>query len=1566
MEQVQGLYADSSAQLSTSPGQPSKTANHVNWSLCVLCQKPEPKTPLVCPAECKLRNTGKGYITLENDLQGFADVDSLPKAICLLSLNDGTGIANTLATNHARWHKSCRDDLNSTKLERAKKRKFAATMVANENSARETDANVDFTTPRLTRSFSFKYDTFSHTCLFCESGSVGDPMSQVCTFGVCAKIRKCAETLQDSEMLGKLSEGDLIAREAKYHARCLVNFYSRAARFRNANDIDDAEPTGSPSVASGIAFAGLVAHMEDIRRNRTVSAIFKLSDLVLLYTGHLEQLGFSHARENSTRLKNRLLNHFPDLVEVPNGPGQTVNLIFDESLSAALNTACRIDADADGLHLLRASEIIRRHMSSCQPFRGTFSSSSQNESVPQSLLALLAMIMYGPITNTAPKSGASVSIAQLVVYNSSKINRSQSRSVNVETLTQSCHLQTVKHNRSYETPLPVYIGLMLHSMTRKRNIIDKMFHLGLCIGYDRVLALSAQIGNSLCAQYIDSGVVCPPSLRHNLFTVAAVDNIDHNPSSTTCKSSFHGTGISLMQNRTIVKQGTKQIKVAIDFSQVAGPKLVQSLPRSYTEVEDCPFRVAEQHVPATPHQGELANLMQLQAGETADLSENDWLDKVLSVISKSASLCAGDSVSWPAYRASTSITDQQQMYPAVVALLPLFREAAHTPSMIHHCMKIICCAVKYLNGTQAPVIAFDQPLYALAKSLQWQDPHFAEDKLVVLLGGLHIEMAAWKTAGDWLNSSGWTDVLVHSGFTTTGSAESFLKCCHVKKTRDAHIVTTAALYILRQQAYQKFCDECFSDDVVPFDQWCKLGQSSSPQFAFWQITMQLELAVLTFIRALRESNFSLYIAALIRLVPWFFALDHVHYARWTSVHIRDMVALPNTQPSVYEEFLNGNFVIQKTERVFSAVSVDQAHEQLNKVIKAEGGAIGLTENDSALRRWMIAGPEVSRMLSDFEHESITVVELNHHEQTDAIQSRFIKCVGALLDTMNHFGNPFSDHSGQLTTLQSKVIAHESVVKTVQDIESFGCKQYTMFVSERLASANVSLSAPLCRNKLPLFSSHLDSKNFKSKQQVLSLKSDCSLFSRLYIASQSRGGDLDTFFEHENHYFPPALSSGGNIRHGCKSDLLKSFEKLQTTVQSDKPVVQCVVLDGSAVVQMLKVSSSVTTFREYAENIFRRHVHAVLRSCLRVDVVFDVYVENSLKRLTRLDRGSGQKRRVLPDCSLPKNWHEFLHVDENKTQLFQYLAVVITELVVEGKTIVATTGTSVLSCPTFPIEDLEPCNHEEADTRMILHALDASHQLDVHGVTDKSIMIRTVDTDVVVLCVSFFTKLHVNELWIAFGVGRSFRYIATHEVARSLGPAACGGLLFFHALTGCDTVSAFFGLGKVTAFDVWMANVNITQVFCDIGNEEVQVDGAAFGAIERFIVSLYDRKSDLVSVNLCRKDLFSRKGRTIENIPPTQNALSLHIRRAVYQSCHVWSHSIEKDIPAVSPADWGWQLSDGSWVPVWITLPQASAVCKELIRCACKKACSGRCKCVSAHLHCTALCACSGSCANKSI
>ena len=108
------------------------------------------------------------------------------------------------------------------------------------------------------------------------------------------------------------------------------------------------------------------------------------------------------------------------------------------------------------------------------------------------------------------------------------------------------------------------------------------------------------------------------------------------------------------------------------------------------------------------------------------------------------------------------------------------------------------------------------------------------------------------------------------------------------------------------------------------------------------------------------------------------------------------------------------------------------------------------------------------------------------------------------------------------------------------------------------------------------------------------------------------------------------------------------------VKEDPPVIDVVILDGAAIVNMLKPVGA-QTFQEYSTLVFLPYIRSQLRNTTRVDIVWDVYLEDSLKSDTREKRGKGIRRRVAAANKIPGNWQEFLRLADNKTELFRFLA-----------------------------------------------------------------------------------------------------------------------------------------------------------------------------------------------------------------------------------------------------------------------------------------------------------------------
>ena len=125
----------------------------------------------------------------------------------------------------------------------------------------------------------------------------------------------------------------------------------------------------------------------------------------------------------------------------------------------------------------------------------------------------------------------------------------------------------------------------------------------------------------------------------------------------------------------------------------------------------------------------------------------------------------------------------------------------------------------------------------------------------------------------------------------------------------------------------------------------------------------------------------------------------------------------------------------------------------------------------------------------------------------------------------------------------------------------------------------------------------------------------------------------------------------------------------------------------------------------------------------------------------------------------------------------------------------------------PLENLTllpSCSHEEADCLMLLHTSHAAKH------NHHKILIRMVGTYVSVLVMSMAYALQSkDELWLAYGTGKSCSYFAAHEIAAGLGPEKARALSMFHVLTGYDNVSSFAGHGKKTAWAVWKVLPELT-------------------------------------------------------------------------------------------------------------------------------------------------------------
>ena len=121
------------------------------------------------------------------------------------------------------------------------------------------------------------------------------------------------------------------------------------------------------------------------------------------------------------------------------------------------------------------------------------------------------------------------------------------------------------------------------------------------------------------------------------------------------------------------------------------------------------------------------------------------------------------------------------------------------------------------------------------------------------------------------------------------------------------------------------------------------------------------------------------------------------------------------------------------------------------------------------------------------------------------------------------------------------------------------------------------------------------------------------------------------------------------------------------------------------------------------------------------------------------------------------------------------------------------------------------------------------------------------------------------------------------------PRYCFSLPIFHAFTQCGTVSPFSGRGKKTALVTWRAFSEVIDAFIELECMPSEASEESISRLERFVVLMYVRISDIMEINEARKQLFTHKGSLLGNISPTQAALKQHIKHTRY-GVNIWNQS----------------------------------------------------------------------------
>ncbi|KAI8479718.1 hypothetical protein Bbelb_425210 [Branchiostoma belcheri] len=218
-------------------------------------------------------------------------------------------------------------------------------------------------------------------------------------------------------------------------------------------------------------------------------------------------------------------------------------------------------------------------------------------------------------------------------------------------------------------------------------------------------------------------------------------------------------------------------------------------------------------------------------------------------------------------------------------------------------------------------------------------------------------------------------------------------------------------------------------------------------------------------------------------------------------------------------------------------------------------------------------------------------------------------------------------------------------------------------------------------------------------------------------------------------------------------------------------------------------------------------------------------------------------------------------------------------------------------------------------------------------------------------------MQCQELWFKTGVRDNVRFIPLHTLSKNLGSSLCAALPGFHALTGCDSTSALFMVGKKKAWRILRKDPTLLG---NLGNS-LPLSPGIRQQCEKFVCSLYTTSPKAGhTADAVRYYMFCQRRQSSEALPPTSNSLFHHIGRANFQT-FVWKRCVQAMQELPSPVNNGWRAVDNILEPVLMSCDPAPASLLQLTTCRCtsRSACKrdDRCPCNGHEMPCTESCHC---------
>lgn len=865
------------------------------------------------------------------------------------------------------------------------------------------------------------------------------------------------------------------------------------------------------------------------------------------------------------------------------------------------------------------------------------------------------------------------------------------------------------------------------------------------------------------------------------------------------------------------------------------------------------------------------------------------------------------------------------------------------------------------SGQTFTIFTLDQQLHNYAIQLQWALPDsFPMDTFFIRLGGMHTLMNLIGAIGNLMANTGLEDILssAFAGVKKMLIGKKFPQCL-----RALRMVVEVILELILEDTSIR----CYDDLIQSLEN----RANRSHTCRLWiDCLVKPMFIMMAFVRAERESDWTLHMACIKEMIPYFFSAGHSNYSRAILVYLRTIERLP---ADLQAHLLNEGHAMRHREGLWNGIPSDMFIEStFMRYGHGRAGIVGLTLKPETLKTWALSRHVCSQLMIELDEmrgdtddnrfqkshkeESTSRIE-NDKKDRNEIRKKVSMCIHPLDPNI---------HPDQLVNVATGSIAPPSV--NVHKALSIGSDQVASF-EKVLPSGYWNTIERRVQTMATM------RKGVKIGNEVVY---DTELiFSRVVgLQATTRDVDFKDVLSYELAPIPTALFDDSGEMRICKSKAdLKHKTSVAISVRNTNNI-NCTILDGCAILWIIpwpastqtnqaSVSQYVTSFKKYIlQKLETGHVY----------LVFDRYIEFSTKCSTRKARGSGgckvfqlTAKSVLP----PQN--QILTIPENKRQLID---IIVKSLASEAAItmghqhkIVVTGQDAVpieLSNGRLKAREDLSTTHEEGDAIVVSQAIHVAKER-------KNVAVIADDTDIYILLLYHYHKNRLTTPMIMLATRPERAAIDVSATVNTLGEV-CLHLLPAHALTGCDQVALHHGIGKAKMLKVVKNGSCRLNSLGDLTADfEVVVKEAT-----KFIVECYGVKDADTMTDARVKVWIGKMGKKSNvkmpklcSLPPTTEAFKENVKRAHFQ-CAVWRNATIEP-PDQRPTSYGWQRDESAKSLVPISLPKEQRLAPEYIMkivcCACSSVtpCKTKaCGCVSANLACTMFCNCQASsiCKNK--